>query len=97
MSDVVVTLSGIFSVEELEGKNVDQIISLALGVYNIPRESVDKPFVTIHNKTLNRYTPFQGDEVIGKIDPKKDVLRVILPLKTVSVELNAEKKYLVEG
>jgi hypothetical protein len=96
MSDVVVTLSGIISVEDMKGKTADQLINLALGIWAIPKDSVDQPFVTIHNKVSNRYNPLQGTEVIGEFDPEREVLRVVLPLKTSSVDLKDEKQYLVE-
>lgn len=96
MSDIVVNLSGVLNVEDMEGKTADQIINLALSVWNVPKESIDSPFVTIHSRSSNKYRPLQGDEVMGKVDPENDVVRVILPLKTGSVEANDKKQYLVE-
>lgn len=97
MNDIVVTLSGIINIQDMEGKTADQLIDLALGIWQIPRESIDGPFITIHNRPSNKYRPVQGNEVIGKLDSEKDVLRVVLPLKASSAPSSEDtKQYLVE-
>ncbi len=95
MSDMVVTLSGVISLAEIEGKTADQLINLALANWNIHKDSIEAPFITIHNRNSNRQNPVQGQEVIANLRDD-DVVRVILPLKTKHVESDT-KQYLVEG
>lgn len=96
MSDVVVTLSGVISMEDMEGKTADQLINLAMAHWNMPKESVDAPFVTIHNRKTNRYNPLQGTDTISGLG-EEDVIRVVLPLKAGKIESESTKQYLVEG
>ena len=96
MSDVVVTLSGVVSLGEMAGKTADQLIDLALAHWNVPRESVESPFVTIHDRSTNKLNPLQGDDSIGTL-ASDAVVRVVLPLRNTPVEVVGSKQYLVEG
>lgn len=95
-NDMVVNLSGVLNIEDIEGKTADQLISMALGIWNIPRESVDEPFITVHDMSLNKHRPVSGGEIIGKLDQNKDIVRVVLPLKASAVKKTEEKQYLTE-
>ncbi len=94
MSDLVVNLSGVLQVEEMEGKTADQLIDLAVSVWNLPKESIHKPFVVVHNSSNNKYDPKQGQDLVGNL-PQNAVVRVILPLKA-EVAAQGSKQYLVE-
>lgn len=96
MEDMVVTLSGVIGVGELSGKTADQLIDLALTNWKIPRDSIEGPFVTLHNRASNKFRSIQGSETVGGIDPEKDLIRVVLPLKTCNIEQGDPKQYLVE-
>ncbi len=95
MNDIVVTLSGVISMKDMEGKTAEQLIGLAMAHWNIPKESIDAPFVTIHSKITNKHNPLQGSDVISGIG-EDDVIRVILPLEAGKVEVDSTKQYLVE-
>ncbi len=96
MSEFVVTLSGVVGAESMEGKTAKQLIQTALAHWNIPNESVEGAFVTVHNNVSNKYRPVQDDELVGKLDSDTDVVRVVLPLKTMSMDDKDTKQYLVE-
>ena len=96
MSEFVATLSGVIGIESMEGKTAKQLIQIALAHWNIPKESVEGAFVTVHNNLNNKYKPVQDDELVGKLDPDTDVVRVVLPLKTMSLDDKDTKQYLVE-
>ena len=96
MSDIVVNLSGVIRLDQMEGRTADQLIDLALATWNVPKESVDAPFVTIHSRATNRHNPLQGTDVLGKLSAE-DVVRVVLPLKSSPYEAMDSKQYLVEG
>ena len=95
-NDMVVSLSGVLNIEDMEGKTGEQLINMALGIWNIPRESVDKPFITVHNLSINKHRTIGENEVIGKLDSEKEMVRVVLPLKASVVKADEEKQYLVE-
>jgi len=97
MNDMVVTLSGVLSVGEMQGRTADQLVNTALAHWNIPRESVEAPFVTVHHRASNKYSePLQGNEVVGGLNPEEDTVRVVLPLKNVKIEQEDTRQYLVE-
>jgi hypothetical protein len=95
MSDVVVNLSGIVSLQSMEGKTANQLINLALANWGIPKESVEGPFVTVHNMQTNKHKPLQGEEVVINISDH-DIVRVVLPLKSNPMQEKDTKQYLVE-
>lgn len=96
MSDMVVTLSGVVSVSDMEGHTAEQLISLALSHWNIPKESVEKPFVSLYHRASNKHKVIQGDETVTSLDPENDLVKVILPLKNVKVEQEDSRQFLVD-
>lgn len=96
MSDMVVTLSGVVGIQDMEGKTAEQLVNVALANWNIPKESVDGPFVSVLNRASGKHRPLQGQETIGGLNPEEDTVRVVLPLKTVSIEQEDSRQYLVE-
>lgn len=86
---MVVTLSGILRVQDMEGVTADTLVSFALDHWNISREIVDRPFVAIHDKIANKNKTVEGDGLIGPLDASRQVIRVVLPLKTLVLQKEA--------
>lgn len=94
---MVVTLSGVLKIEEIEGMTADSIVDFTLGQWGIARDMVEAPFVAVHDKVSRKHRPVEGNALIGPVDPQKQVIRVVLPLKQVEVSTPDTRQMLLES
>lgn len=79
-TDIVVSVSGQLDMELKEETTPLEIFKNIREQWGLKEENIVSPFVVVHDKTRNKYRAVDTDEEIGKVDPKREVVRAVMPI-----------------